>query len=185
MDEALSRVAVVGTSCSGKTTFATCLADCLRVPHIELDALYWGPNWTPRSDEEFRTQVALATSQDRWVSDGNYTKVRDILWKRAVTVIWLNYAFSTIFWRALYRTVNRVVTGAELYSGNRESFSQAFCSRDSILWWVITTYRSRRREYPELFKREEFSHLQVIEFKRPAEAKIFLASLGPSSTEAL
>lgn len=43
----LSRVCVVGTTCSGKPTFAQDLAQALEVSHIELDALYWTENWTP------------------------------------------------------------------------------------------------------------------------------------------
>jgi adenylate kinase family enzyme len=37
---------VVGTSAVGKTTLAAALSRRLGVPHIELDALYWGPGWT-------------------------------------------------------------------------------------------------------------------------------------------
>ena len=40
----MQRVMVVGTSCSGKTTLARGLSGALGVPHIELDALYWGPD---------------------------------------------------------------------------------------------------------------------------------------------
>ena len=53
----LSRVAIVGTSCTGKTTLARSLSRTLGRPHIELDALYWGPNWTPIPPEDFRSRV--------------------------------------------------------------------------------------------------------------------------------
>ena len=46
----LRRVAVVGTSCAGKTTFAKALAAQLQAPHIELDALHHGPGWVPRPE---------------------------------------------------------------------------------------------------------------------------------------
>ena len=39
LHRALSRVVVVGTTCSGKTTFANRLAVLLDAPHVELDAL--------------------------------------------------------------------------------------------------------------------------------------------------
>jgi adenylate kinase family enzyme len=39
------RIAVVGTSGAGKTTFAARLAALLDCRHIELDAFQHGPNW--------------------------------------------------------------------------------------------------------------------------------------------
>lgn len=42
------RVLVAGTSGSGKTTWASRIAHQLGVGHVEIDALYHGPNWTPR-----------------------------------------------------------------------------------------------------------------------------------------
>lgn len=170
----LRRVAVVGTSCSGKTTFAAALAARLQAPHIELDALHWRPGWVEAPAAEFRAAVASATSAERWVSDGNYGQVRDLVWGRASAVVWLNYAFATVLRRALYRTVRRALLREELFSGNRESLRMAFFSRDSILWWVVTTHGRRLRQYPQLFARPEFAHLPVLVFGSPREADAFL-----------
>jgi adenylate kinase family enzyme len=172
----LRRVAVVGTSCVGKTTFAATLASQLQVPHIELDALHWRPGWVPAPRDAFRQAVAAATAADRWVSDGNYSVVRDLVWGRATAAIWLDYPFATVLWRALYRTARRVLLREQLFSGNRESFRKAVLSRDSILWWVVTTWGRRRREYRELFAGRAFAHLEVIAFGSPREAERFLRS---------
>lgn len=129
----LSRVAVVGTSCAGKTTFARKLSSILAASHVELDSLYWGPNWTPRPSEEFRAAVEIATAPSSWVCDGNYNSARDIVWKRANTIIWLNYPFRIVMNRGLRRTWRRCVSKAPLFAGNRESFRTSFFSSDSIL----------------------------------------------------
>ena len=129
----LDRVIVVGTSCSGKTTLAKTLAHTLNVPHIEMDAIHWLPDWQARPTEEVRQLTAAAVAARRWVADGNYSIVRDMLWGRATTLIWLNYSFPVVFGRALWRTTHRIITRQELFSGNRESFRQSFLSRNSIL----------------------------------------------------
>lgn len=175
----MARVAVIGTSCAGKTTFARALARVLNFPYIELDVLHWQPNWIERPDDEFRTLTAQALSQDFWVADGNYAVVRDLVWSQATTVIWLNYSFSIVLWRALARTLRRALTREELFSGNRESLRMAFFSRESILWWVVSTFHRRRQQYRRLFDAARSPHLVYIEFQRPFEAQRFLTKLIP------
>jgi len=68
--------------------------------------------------------------------------VRDILWGRATTVIWLNYSFPTVFWRVFRRTMHRCVTREELWHGNRESFRLALLSRDSVLLYVLNVLQA-------------------------------------------
>lgn len=43
------RIIVIGTSGAGKTTLAGRIAARLGIEHVEIDALYHGPGWTPRS----------------------------------------------------------------------------------------------------------------------------------------
>jgi adenylate kinase family enzyme len=70
MKTEMTRVVVIGTSCVGKTAFAKSLARVLSFPHVELDALYWQPNWIPRPPEEFRALTAHALAQDCFVGSG-------------------------------------------------------------------------------------------------------------------
>ena len=178
MQSEMARVVVVGCSGSGKTTFARQLAQLLGAPHIELDALYWLPNWVPRPTDEFCALVAEVVSQEHWVTDGNYSAVRDLVWSRATAIIWLNYPFPTVFGRVLRRTLRRTLTHEELFTGNRESLRRSFLRRDSILWWVITTFRRRRRQYRALFDQPATVSYARVEFRRPSEARRFLTALG-------
>ena len=176
----LRRVVVIGTSSTGKTTFARRLASTLGSPHVELDALYWGPNWTPRVT--FREDVRQAAQQTRWVIDGNYSVVRDVVWPRATAIVWLDYSLARVFSRALRRTVGRVVSRERLYGGNRETIASAFFDRDGIPWYVLRTYGRRRREFPALLERPEYAHATAIRLRTPGAAERFLAETPLSST---
>jgi adenylate kinase family enzyme len=171
------RIAVVGTTGSGKTTLARRVSRLLAIPHVELDALHWGPNWTPFPLEVFRERTAQALGGDAWVVDGNYGKVRDIVWSRADTAVWLDFALPVVMGRLLWRTLRRVLSREELWSGNRERFLAQFFSRDSLFLWALRTYWRRRREYPELFERSEHAHLRVVHLRSPGEEHAWLARL--------
>jgi adenylate kinase family enzyme len=181
MNERLLRVVVIGTSCCGKTTFSRQIASILKCPHIELDSLYWAPNWTPKPKDEFRRLVEDAVSGDYWVLDGNYRAVRNAIWPRATSVIWLNYGFVIVLARALIRTFRRSLSQEQLYSENRETLARAFFSRDSILWWVVSTFKGRRLRYQRLRETKTFPQLEWIEFRKTREAERFLRALESTS----
>lgn len=168
------RYLIVGTSGAGKTAFANALAEAARCPHVELDALHWGPNWTPVPPKQFERAVRDATQGERWVTDGNYSAVRDVLWPRATHVVWLNPGRWTVFWRVLRRTVARGVLRRPLWQGNRESLRMAFFSRDSILWWSLTTFKKNQREFASLRADARYAHLQWAEIATGAEATAFI-----------
>lgn len=174
------RIAVVGTSGSGKTTFARRAAGRLDIPHVELDAIFWGPGWTQAPVDEFRARAAAALAGDAWTTDGNYRKVRDIVWARADTVVWLDYALPVVLWRVTARTLHRCWTHEELWSGNRENFREAFLSRDSIILYALRTHRRHRRQYRETFRLPEYGHLRVVHLRSPRAAHRWLAQLTPS-----
>ena len=109
--------------------------------------------------------------------DGNYSQVRDIAWGRADTLVWLDYALPLVLWRVISRTVRRIVSREELWSGNRESLRTAFLSRDSIILWALTSYHRRREEYPRLFREPEYSHLRVVRLRSPRQADRWLQEM--------
>lgn len=177
----MDRVVVIGISGSGKSSLACELAALAGAPHVELDALFWEPEWKPAAQAEFRQRAEAAVDGDRWVVDGNYSVVRDIVWPRAQVVVWLNLPLATVLWRVLVRTLRRALCGTVLWSGNRESLHRSFLSRESILVWVLTAYHRRRREFAKLRASGAFPHLHWVELRRPAEIREFLEGPGRRS----
>jgi adenylate kinase family enzyme len=120
----MTRISVVGCSGAGKTTVATKLAHALGVPHIELDALHWGPDWGVATTEEMMDRVGGAISGDEWVVDGNYHgKIGALVWERADAIVWVDPPRWRVMFQVLRRTVIRAVAGKELWNGNRESLA--------------------------------------------------------------
>jgi adenylate kinase family enzyme len=119
----MQRVSVVGNSGSGKTTIAAELARLIGAPHLELDSVFHQPGWVPLPEPEFRTRVTELIAAPRWVVDGNYSAVRDLVWSRADTVVWLDLPRWQVMRQVVGRTVRRAARRAELWNGNVEPWS--------------------------------------------------------------
>jgi len=173
----LKRIVVIGDSGAGKTALARQLAQCLDLSHIELDALFWEENWTQTTPQVFRERVMQALCADRWVVDGNYSRVSDLTWARAETVVWLDYGLVTILIRLLRRTFRRIFTREELWNGNRESFIKGLFTRDSIIVWAITTYSEKRRRYLAAQVDPAYAHIDIIRLRTPHDTQVWLSHL--------
>lgn len=175
----MKRIAIVGVTGSGKSTLANMLEAQCGIPHIELDALYWGPNWTPPASRElFCQRVAEVLQGETWVTSGNYSSARKVVWARADTLIWLDYSLNLVLPRLLKRSVRRIVSQEELWNGNRETFRAQFASRDSLFVWLLKTHSRLRRDYPILLEQEEYRHLQVIRLRNPQATEQWLSTCG-------
>jgi hypothetical protein len=74
--------------------------------------------------------------------------------------------------RLLRRTGSRARSGEELWAGNRESFRNAFASRDSLILFSLRHYRGRRHGYVQ-----RFADYEVVRLRSQAEVGRFLRTL--------
>ncbi len=175
-----ARIVVVGSSGAGKTALARRLAARLGVPHVELDALHFAEDWVEVPDAVFAERIGVATASAGWVVDGNYSAVtRGLVWPRAHAVVWLDYPFWTCVWRLLRRTVARSWRREELWHGNRESWRMSFASRDSILLWLLRSFRRRRREFEAATRDVGHAQFEFVRLRSPREAERWLATVLP------
>ncbi|MCL5499990.1 AAA family ATPase [Escherichia coli] len=174
------KINVIGTSGSGKSTLSRRLAAQLNVPYIEMDRLYWLPEWQGRSDEDFYALLEEAlNATPGWVLDGNYNRSRPIKWRDVDLVVWVDYGFWRTLRQAVIRVVRRAWQGKELWpgTGNRESFRRAFFSRESILIWTLKTWRNNRVRYAADMANPQYQHIRFVRLTHPDQVDIFLASL--------
>jgi adenylate kinase family enzyme len=174
-----TRIVIIGTTSTGKSTLAEQIAQRLDLRCIDLDALHWEPEWHPAPLEVFRARVTEATSSGRWVVAGNYSSVRDLLWGSAEVIIWLDYSLPLIFGRLWKRTWRRWWHNELLWGTNRESMWKHFqlWSEESLFHWLFKTYWRRKREFPQLLAQPEYGHLKVFQFKSPEETDQWLPGI--------
>jgi adenylate kinase family enzyme len=175
------RVLVVGSTGSGKSTFAGDLANRMGATHIELDALNWDPDWTNLSmvdPGKLKARVSEAIARDAWTCDGNYSVVRQLVLDRATHLVWLDYGKALIMSRVIRRSLSRAIEGRELWAGtgNREDFRR-WLDKEHPIRWAWDTYKRRRRSFETLFADPANAHLAKHRVRRPGEASLLLEQL--------
>lgn len=168
----MRRISVVGNSGSGKTTLAAALAAALDAPHLELDSVYHQPGWEPLPAERLRAIASEFTAGDRWVVDGNYSGVRNLVWQRADTVIWLDPPRGRVMRQLARRTLSRMARRTELWNGNREQWRSLLRTdpERSILRWAWTHHASYRERYLAAQSDPANAHLTFVRVRTRAEA---------------
>jgi adenylate kinase family enzyme len=174
----MRRINVIGTSCSGKSTFAKRLGKMLNLPYVELDHFNFEADWVEVKPEVFREKVLEAVKAEGWIVDGNYSIARDMIWPIADTIIWLDYPLRTVLWRSIKRTIRRSVKGEPCCNGNRESFRRAL-SRESIILWVLTTHASRRKRFMEVLPKLASPGREIVVLRSPEAAQCWLMKVRP------
>lgn len=173
----MRRIIITGTTGSGKTTLGRNLAKKLDIPSIDLDEINWLPGWQERDLQESRQILDTMTQPPAWVISGNYSKLQDVFWHKADTLIWLDYSFFRVFWQLLSRSIRRIVGKQAICNGNYEQWGKLF-SRDSIMLWFFQTFYRRRRKGLDIFAHpEQNPHLTLVRFRHPREAALWLEGL--------
>ena len=170
------RINVVGASGSGKSTFSRKLSTILSIPHVEMDAIFWCPNWQEPEEEVFVSKLsAEISSLSCWVLDGNYTRTIPIKWKNVQVVIWLDYSFIRTVFQAIKRSFTRAFSQKELWAGtgNKETWRRLF-SKDSIVLYTIKTHNKVKRKHELLMLDNSYSQLEFVRLRSPKEAEQFL-----------
>jgi adenylate kinase family enzyme len=169
-----SRVLVAGTSGAGKTTTAARIADILGIPHVEIDALFHGSDWTPRPS--FVGDVRAFSAGPVWVTEWQYRAVRAHLADRADLLVWLDLSRSLVMRQVIRRTLVRRLRRQELWNGNREpALSTILTDREHIVRWAWNTHHKTHARVAHVMRQRP--DLCVVRLRNRKEVSRWLS--GP------
>jgi len=140
------RICILGPSNSGKSTLADAIGKKLDLKIVHLDRLYHLPNtqWQPRPTEEFIALHDEEIKGERWVIDGNYSKLQPQRLARATGIIVLDVSTAL----SVARYVNRTLFEKHRY-GALEG------GKDSLNWdmfhHIIFVTPKNRQRYTKQF----------------------------------
>lgn len=183
-----TRIHIMGSSCSGKSTLAARLAAELGLDLVDMDAINWLPNWVglnATDPDEFDRRLHEATAGEGWVVAGSYTRhSQRVFWPRLDTVVWLDLPLSLLLRRVIARSWRRWRTKELLWGTNYEEFWPQLAvwrKEDSLIWWIITSYERRRRQMLSFMGDPQWSHIKFVRLTSPEEIKAWTAQVVETS----
>ncbi len=180
------RIAIVGNSGSGKTTLARRVVERTGAHHVEIDALFHQPGWTPKDRDLLRSEmIATLDEVEDWVVDGNYdSSVGDIVRGRAETIVVFDLPRARVMRQVITRTVRRAITRAELWNGNREPLTNFYRwdPERNVIRWSWVKHDEYRQRYRARMADGSWDHAEVVVVRSRADAAVWLESLPVAPT---
>lgn len=167
----MKRILIIGTSGSGKSTLSKQLSERLGLPFHASDHFYWEPGWKPSSSEKVRRQILNVIDREEWILDGNFDSERDLVWKQADCIIWLDYPLTTILPRIILRNFHWLLTRRITWSGNRMTLRRAI----SGIRHAISSYSTKKQNYPCWLS--EISGITLYHFHTSRETETWFQGL--------
>jgi hypothetical protein len=133
-----------------------------------------------------RERTIDAVSGERWVTDGNKKAVRDLVWPRADTVVWLDYPLVVSLWRLGKRAVWRTskVQAEASQAGDRKGIPKQLLAGARGVLRALRSHTGQRREYPRLFAAPENEHLAVARLRSPRATRRWLSRVTAGADRA-
>lgn len=172
---------MAGTSGAGKTTLAAQLGQVLGLPHVEIDALFHGPGWTPR--ETFAAEVETFSAQPCWVTEWQYSSVRALLAERADLVVWLDLPRVVVMRQVVGRTVRRRLRRQVLWNENVEApLWTVFTDRMHVVRWAWSTHAASAQRVTALAAQRP--GLPVVRLRSRRQVRQWVRDAVPEAAQA-
>ena len=160
-----NRIIVLGCSGSGKSTFSKELQSITGLPLIHLDNVWWLPDKTHITRDEFDSRLESIMQGEKWIIDGDYSRTYEARFKSCDTVIFLDYS------------TDECMSGIKERVGkNRSDIPWTECTLDPELVKTVENYHRDNR--PKIYALiEKYPEKKTFVFRTRDEAQDFLAAI--------
>jgi len=101
----MTKIFIIGLSGSGKTRLAKKLSKKLKIPHFDIDEIYWKRKWCEINDKSFiKSELDIFLNDNKnWIIEGVYTDFVDKVLKLSDKIIWLDFNRNLMSFRIFIR----------------------------------------------------------------------------------
>ena len=186
---------IIGSQACGKSSLAKRLkARYCDLELVEFDNLYWGKNWKRNNTKFYRAvktrlfdKIPADTPkgydykpkyENGVIMDGNFNIIKELTWNLADIVIWLDYDFDEVFYRAIKRVFIRIITKKKVCNGNLLTLKRLWYNWKTCVIYKIWNghHKINTETIPNDFIKV-FPNKKVIRLKSPYQCEQWLRQL--------
>lgn len=165
------KIAVVGYSASGKSTFSKKLSAHYNIPVLHIDTIYFNENMTINDRTVTEGRIFDMMKKDHWIIDGTYRYLAQNRLEQADHIFLFNFGRWTCFFGLIRRYFKyRKKQRDTMALGNPERIDLSFVK------WIL--WDGRKKDTKQLFKYYIQTYQQKITiFKKRNDVKKYLQSI--------
>jgi adenylate kinase family enzyme len=170
------KIAVIGHSSSGKSTFSKRLAHVYHIPVLHIDKIFFEPNWVERDKTLVASEIKAFMNQKDWIIDGFYRRLATERFDEADQI----FIFNFNRFKCLY---GAIVRRFKYHNQNRDSVCVGCKERLnlSFVWWIL--FGGRKKDSRQLLNKFEMAYKEkVVVFRTRKQANHYLRSIGYDGT---
>ena len=130
-----------------------------------------------------QTENRESEGVQRMIADESRAEVRDLMWSRADTVVWLAYPRRVSTTRVVRRSFVRAWDQEPMFNGNTEDF-RAWLDPEHPIQWSVRAYRSRQEDMRTRFRDPANAALHKVHLRTPRAAQRWLDLVAPAAENA-
>lgn len=173
----MRRVLVLGSSGSGKSTFARRLGERTGLPVTHIDQLFWSPGWVQVETGVYHARLADVVAQERWIIDGNNSSALDWRLPRADAVI--------LFDRSRIACIGRVIKRVLASYGRVRDDMAAGCPERFDFQFLRWIWDFPKQQMPKvhaaLSRADAWGRVVILRSDRDSEAYLQRATPADAS----
>ncbi|MET8275848.1 adenylate kinase [Streptomyces sp. NPDC005096] len=110
---------------------------------------------------------------DGWIVEGNFSKLADVVWHRADTLVWLDFPLPLILYRIVRRSLRQLAGRDDSAQARSLTWSAAFFARRSLLRTAIRKYRTNRPRYARQVSETAAMGVEIVRLRSPRDVQLW------------
>jgi adenylate kinase family enzyme len=161
------KIAILGVTGSGKSTFSRKLAEKTKLPLFHMDALFWKAGWTETPEIEYlEGQQKILLNNNAWIIEGWINNALSERVRQADLILYLDYPG----WIAASRYVLRAIMHRKVA---RPELPPDCVDRFKLHRFLMILFRGEHSEIEDALKHVK-DRSRIIRFTAPSAARAYL-----------